>query len=336
MDATQRKRVDELLAPDPHQQQDHGVLVLEAERSNVEVIAPEDKSGDLAFPVHVIPPERVKRLDDSVERALTMEITDAKTYELASEGLKWLEREIKAQDERVTLLRRPYGERQAKISEISKEGLVLAYRGVAEYKTKIKGFLDAQEAERQRQIEAQRKAQVEAEAKQRAIDEARRREEERLRLEAQAAEEAAQHAAGVIQQREQKAIAEMEAAGATAKAKEKLAKELAAQAEARALAEAAQVEADRKRRELEAQQEAEVIRVEPTVVHVSAPINVKGAAKVKMVPVIDGTPDLEALPLSYHMANEKMILKHLADGVKIDGVKFHMEPEIKSSRGALR
>jgi|SRR5665213_624812 len=326
---SQRQSVEEML----HNTSPETALIMAAPGG--ELLAASDSSGALAIPVNVIPPARAERLERLVQRALLNEVKDADSYRIASDGLKNLELEISAQDDYVTELRRPFNEVMQKISAESKAGLLLPRRGVVEWKNKIKAFLIEQEAERQRQIESQRKAQQEAERKQREIDEARQREEERLRAEAEGKRIEAERLAWQVEEAERVAIAEMEAAGATAQARAKLAEQLAQQAEQNRIAEQARIEADQKQRELETQQAQVVHVVESEVVHVAAPIEIKRGAKFKMVPILDSI-NMAALPTEFCLADEKKIIKALEMGLPVAGVKHHLEPNLKSRRGSLK
>ena len=75
--------------------------------------------------------------------------------------------------------------------------------------------------------------------------------------------------------------------------------------------------------------------VEAQVVEVIGQVQTKGSAAIKKVPKIDGIV-LGQLPADYHMADEKKILKALGMGLTVPGVTYHMESEIKSSRGSLK
>ena len=71
------------------------------------------------------------------------------------------------------------------------------------------------------------------------------------------------------------------------------------------------------------------------VVEIIGQVQTKGSAAIKKVPKIDGIV-LGQLPADYHMADEKKILKALGMGLTVPGVTYHMESEIKSSRGSLK
>ena len=289
----------------------------------------------LAIPLHVIPPERAERLERISIKLLEVQITDEGSYRYLSDAIKAAELEMKVQKEYVTELRRPFGEVQDRISTESKQGLILPERAVAEAKARVREYLEEQERIREAQVKAAAAAQAEADRKQREAAEAQRREIEQKRLEAEAKQREAERLAFEAQERERKAVADAEAAGNSAKARAKLAQQLAENAERDRLAEVARMEADQQARELAALEAVPVPVVEAQVVEVIGQVQTKGSAAIKKVPKIDGIV-LGQLPVDYHMADEKKILKALGMGLTVPGVTYHMESEIKSSRGSLK
>ncbi len=294
-----------------------------------------DKSGALAFPVDVIPPLVAKRIEDSLERAVSTEVIDEQSYALASEGKQMLEAMRRAQNERVTELRRPYSQTADRISKISKDGLVMLEMAVKEWDTKIAKYLKDQEDKRQAALEAQRKAQAEADRLSKEAEAKRQREIEKLRLEADEAARQAELRAWEATQRQERA-AEAVAQAATPEAFDAAAAQFDQGLAVDTAAEAAKIEAARKQAALKELEAA------PAVVHYTAPAvvvpppsTVKGGAKlVDEFTIVD--TDMAKLPPEYHKADEAKIIKALEMGIRPTGVTFTNKKVVASSKSRTR
>lgn len=309
-------------------------LILQAPGPRAELVTVGDRRAALAYPAEVVPAVRTERVRDLCVRALTLEVHSAEDFRAASELLKVGDVEVKAQEERVTELRRPYTETANRISSESKANPDLSmYRDTVRphLETQIKRWNDAErvrvereraEAERVRAENERRRREAEAA---RAAEEARlRAEAEALRLEAERKARAAEEAARQAAELAQGDLAEDPLAAV-------LAVNVADQAAEEAARQAAEIEA-----RLAAAQAAPVEVVQEAVPVVAEIVQPKNAAKVVQVPVIDGPIDLSKLPMDYHMADESKILKALKLGLTIPGVKFHLEADVKAKRGAMR
>lgn len=240
-------------------------------------------------------------MDRATERGLSMPVTDDEELREAAQTLNNLSKCIKLVDEAVTEARRPI---LAYAEGVSKQGVqlkTLAVRAKGDLAARIQSYNEAREAERQAQIAAQRRAQEEAERQKRELErqaQLDREKAERLKWEAE----------------ERERLAALAAEGErTPAAVEQVAQQLDLAAQSQRQAE----EAEQAARESE--RLAQVVA--PVNVDVADQLGKVKGLKTKKVITIHST-DLKLLPLAYHQVNEKLLMKHLAEGVQIPGVTF--------------
>ena len=305
---------------------------------NYELIPPGDNRAMLAYPMEVVPTEAVKRLARMNASAMLATVNDVNSYQSASELMQALQGEIKAIAQRVTELRRPFAEAQDRISAEAKENpaLMMAQaKALPAVSAALNAWLVSEREREQREKAEARRIQEENERKAREAAAARAKAEADMHAAAEAKQRQAERLRFEAEENERKAVEDAEKAGNSAKARLKLAQELAANAERDRLAEAAQAEADELARKLAYAQAAPVEVEQAVVPEVVQTAIVRGGAKLKDKPVIDGF-DLSSVPLEFHLLDEKKTLKALEMGLKVPGVRFRMVPVTQAARGALK
>jgi len=300
---------------------------------------PASPGGDTTMINFVVSPTMREFLELATERGLTMEIKDDATEAAAAENLNNLAKGISSVEDAVKAARRPLKEAADAISAKGREVTELAARAKAEQEAKLLAYRE----EKKRAREAALKAEQERQEKERkdreaAAAEAQRKADE-LKLEAERKQREAERQQWEARERERLAAAplmdgpKLDAQGVT-----EASEGLATAAEADAKAAAAQLEADQA---AEAQrlaiEEADRLAAEarkaptaPAQVIPTAPAQVKGIKTVKVITIDE--VDLELLPAAYRLYDETKIKKHLADGIKIPGVKFREAEMVKATK----
>ncbi len=296
-------------------------------QSPAELLQAGSTEGARAKVVEVVPAVIAESLSIAVERGMAMIVDSPESMAEAVKNLKFTKSVIASMEDRLTELRKPILAEAAKLSADMRAALSPAVRLVEIREAQIKEYDAAVEAERQRQISAAAEARRKAEEAQRAAEAEQRRQAEAARIEAERQEQAAQLLRFQQEEAERRAVEDLEnarKAGDTAAADKAMA-DLAETQRLDAEAQAAQAAANEAARLAQFKAEAPKVEVLAPKVEVLAPVNRVGVARLLKKHAQLDHVDVSKLPVTYLLANEKLIKKHLDEGVKsIPGVTHRM------------